>query len=198
MEMLMYVGAIGIVYGGVLMYRLIATILRVGRVDKQYLNPKFNYLKVWLIVPIALGLVFSYLLYLGYGDWVLALAIISYVIVEFYLIGINRMLDKATVKNFSYIFPELEKARRVLNLVIDGSDHRDNKIIANELSKKELDRMKAISVAIFDFDRAGGVRSNMDKKTMISLDGATEFVLDKFPRLQEYNKSDKFRSKFDK
>lgn len=197
MEMLMYVGAIGIMYGGVLMYRLIATILRVGRVDKQYLDPKFNYMKVWLIAPIALGLVLNYLLYLGYGDWVLALAIISYVIVEFYLIGNNDMLDNATVNNFSYIFPDLEKTRRVLNLVIDGSDHQDNKIIADDLSKKELERMKAISVAIFDFDRAGGIRSNMDKKTMISLDGATEFVLDKFPRLQEYNKSTKFRSNFD-
>lgn len=58
--------------------------------------------------------------------------------------------------------------------------------------------MYRLIATILRVGRAGGVRSNMDKKTMISLDGATEFVLDKFPRLQEYNKSDKFRRNFDK
>lgn len=134
-------GGFGIVLFGVYLFRMFHFPRKLSNLRSNgFYNGNSVGLHVWLLIPIVIGLVTSHNLYIGMGDYNLAIAIVCYVVVWIFVYPIVVKVREASTLNFRYWFRDLSVVTSVWNFEIDESEYTNNKVttVILGLRKKKI------------------------------------------------------------
>lgn len=127
-------GGLGILLGAVFLFTWIRIIFKGARLSNMGFSSRGsenNY--VWVLIPLVCGLISSYGLYSGSGDYAFAGVIIFYVVVLSVLLSMDTHTRLVGVRNFRYWFRDLYKVLKHWDLDIDVDKYNKDKLVTDEV-----------------------------------------------------------------